>query len=261
MYSLNEFFSVLDGLAPIKYSRMMIEKGDYDNSGILLKFSDKVERALFSLDLSIKAVERATRLKCDTVITHHPAIYYPVKGLDAFGETASVALAAKAGLNVISMHLNLDIATLGIDESLCVGLGGKKYKFFSSLDENAHYGREFAVGKSVSEFLNGIKKNLGTKRTLFYGNRKDTVVVAASFCGGGAEYALSYTRQGGAADTIITSDIPHHVLKELTESGKKVIILTHYASENYGFKRFYERVKDKVSGKAEFFYFEDRRFL
>ena len=261
MYSLDEFFSVLDNLAPIKYSRMMIEKGDYDNSGILLKFNDKVERALFSLDLSVKAAERARRLKCDTVITHHPALYHPVKGLDAFGETAAVALAAKAGLNVISMHLNLDVAAGGIDESLCIGLGGKKYRFLDSLDDDAHYGREFKVEKPASEFLKDIKNNFGTKKTLFYGSLKSTVGVAASFCGVGAEYALSYVRNGGSADTVITSDIPHHVLKELTENGKKVIILTHYASENYGFKRFYERVKENVSGKAEAFYFEDNRFL
>lgn len=261
MYSLGDFFALLDGIAPIKYSRMMIEKGDYDNSGILLRFGDKVERVLFSLDLSVKAVEKARRLKCDTVITHHPAIYNPVKAIDAFGETAAVAFAAKAGLNVISMHLNLDVAAGGIDESLCFGLGGKKYRVLDSLDDCAHYGREFQVNKPLSEFLKDIKKNFGTKRTLYYGSTKSTVAVAASFCGGGAGYALDYVRAGGKADTVITSDVPHHVLKELTESGKKVIILTHYASENFGFKRFYERVKEQVSSKAEIFYFEDARFL
>ena len=57
MYNLREFFGVLDKIAPIKYSLMQIEKGDYDNSGILVKMHDSVERALFSLDLSTFAVE------------------------------------------------------------------------------------------------------------------------------------------------------------------------------------------------------------
>ena len=262
MYSLQEFFDVLDGVAPIKYSIMQIEQeGAYDNSGILVKMHDKVNKALFSLDLSTFAAEKAKRLTCDTVVTHHPAIYRPVKSLDITGDTAAVALAVKYGLNVISMHLNLDVAKGGIDDSLYAGLGGKECKFLNGLDEFAHYGREFKVDKTLAEFKKYINKEFGTQKTLVYGKQNARAGVVASFCGGGSEYALSYVRGGGIADTIVTSDMPHHVLKELTERGKQVIILTHYASENYGFKRFFETVKDKVFGKAETFYFEDRKFL
>ena len=261
MYSLQEFFGVLDKIAPLKYSLMQIEKGDYDNSGILVKMHDSVNMALFSLDLSTFAVEKAKRLKCDTVITHHPAIYHPVKSLDINGDTAAVALAIKYGMNVISMHLNLDVAEGGIDDGLYIGLGGKSCRFLNGLDDKAHYGREFAVSGTLAEFKKRINKEFGTKKTLVYGSFKSRAGVVASFCGGGAEYALSYVRGGGKADTIITSDMPHHVLKELTERGKQVIILTHYASENYGFKRFFGAVSGQVFGKAETFYFEDKRFL
>ncbi|MBR0188803.1 MAG: Nif3-like dinuclear metal center hexameric protein [Clostridia bacterium] len=261
MYSLNDFFGVLDKIAPIKYSYMQIEQGDYDNSGILLNMRDNIARVLFSLDLSVFAVKRAKLLKCDTIVTHHPAIYHPIKALDINGDTAAVALAAKNGLNVISMHLNLDVATGGIDDNLCLGLGGEKYKFLNGLDDFAHYGREFKVSGTLAEFKKRIANTFGTQKTLVYGNLKNAVGVCASFCGGGSEYALSYARQGGAADTLVTSDMPHHVLKELTERGKQVIILTHYASENYGFKKFYENVKKEVAGKAETFFFEDKRFL
>lgn len=261
MYSLNEFFGILDKIAPIKYSLMQIEQGDYDNSGIIVNMHDSVNRALFSLDLSVAAVNMAKRLKCDAIITHHPAIYHPVKSLDINGETAAVALAVKFGLNVISMHLNLDVATGGIDDSLCAGLGGKNYKFLNGLDDNAHYGREFKVDSTLGEFKKHINKTFNTKRTLVYGNVKNKTGLVASFCGAGSSYALDYVHNGGKANTIITSDMPHHVLKELTERGKQVIILTHYASENYGFRRFFETVKKQVLGKAETFYFEDKRFL
>ena len=261
MYNLQEFFGVLDKIAPLKYSLMQIEQGDYDNSGILINMHDKVERALFSLDLSVAAVTKAKRLKCDTVVTHHPAIYHPVKSLDINGDTAAVALAVKYGLNVISMHLNLDVAAGGIDDGLFQGLGGKDCKFLNGLDDCAHYGREFKVDKTLAEFKKLIEKNFGTKKTLVYGNLKNNVGLAASFCGAGSEYALAYARAFGKADTIVTSDMPHHVLKELTERGKQVIILTHYASENYGFKRFFKTVTGQVFGKADTFYFEDKRFL
>lgn len=261
MYKSDEFFSVLDGLAPLKYSLMQIEKGDYDNSGILLKTHDTVEKVLFSLDLSTETVKNAKKLKCDTVVTHHPAIYYPIKSLDLYGETAAFALAAKTGLNVISMHLNLDVADGGIDDCLCAGLGGVDPKTLNSLDDRSHYGREFAIDGTLSEFKKRIEKEFGTKRTVVYGNLKDKAGIVASFCGAGSGYALTYVRNGGVADTIVTSDVPHHVLLELIERGKKVMVLTHYASENYGFYRYFERVKNKVSDKAETFYFEDKRFL
>ena len=261
MYDLKEFFGILDGLAPLKYSLMQIEQGDYDNSGILIKMHDDVERALFSLDLSTETVKVAKRLKCDTVVTHHPAIYNPIKSLDFSGETAAVALAAKNGLNVISMHLNLDVADGGIDDCLSAGLGGKDCKTLNSLDSGSHYGREFKVSGTVGEFVKEIERNFGTKKTLVYAGLKEKVGVAASFCGAGSGYAIDYVRKGGIADTVITSDIPHHILKELTERGKRVIILTHYASENYGFKRYFERVREKICDKTETFYFEDKRFL
>ena len=261
MYSLDKFFGVLDKIAPIKYSLMQIEQGDYDNSGILVKMHDEVKSALFSLDLSVEAVKRAKRLKCDTVVTHHPAIYHPVKSLSIDGDTAAVALAINYGLNVISMHLNLDVAEGGIDDGLFHGLGGGKCKFLNGLDEKAHYGKEFEVSGTLADFKKRINKEFGTNKTLVYGNLKSKAGVVASFCGAGSEYALSYVRGGGVADTIVTSDMPHHVLKELTERGKRVIILTHYASENYGFKRFFDRIKGDLKGGAEVFYFEDKRFL
>ena len=261
MYSLDKFFGVLDNIAPLKYSLMQIEQGAYDNSGILVKMHDEVKSALFSLDLSVDAVKKAKRLKCDTVVTHHPAIYHPVKSLAVDGDTAAVALAIKFGLNVISMHLNLDVAEGGIDDGLFNGLGGGSHKFLNGLDNKAHYGREFKVSGTLAEFKKHIHKELGTNKTLVYGSLKKQVGVVASFCGGGSEYALSYVRGGGVADTIVTLDMPHHILKELTERGKQVIILTHYASENYGFKRFFERVKGEINNGAEIYYFEDKRFL
>ncbi len=261
MYSLNEFFAILDKIAPIKYSLMQIERGDYDNSGIIVNLHDEVKKVLFSLDLSVEAVKKAKRLKCDTVVTHHPAIYHPIKALDVGGDTAAAALAVRYGQNVISMHLNLDVVSGGIDDCLCAGLGGAEYKFINGLDDNAHYGREFRVEGTLAEFKKRISKTFATQKVLVYGNLKNKAGICASFCGGGSEYALSYARGGGIADTVITSDMPHHVLKELTERGKQVIILTHYSSENYGFKRFYETVKDKTFGKADCFYFEDKRFL
>ena len=82
MYTLKELFENLDSFAPVDYSKKLIENGDYDNSGILIRSTDNANKILFALDLTINAVKKAKRLGCDTIVTHHPAIYMPIPSID-----------------------------------------------------------------------------------------------------------------------------------------------------------------------------------
>lgn len=263
MLELDNFFKILDSEAPLDLSHKLIEKGDYDNSGILVRSSNFVGKVLFSLDLSINAIKRAKRLRCDTICTHHPAIYTPVKNLNYEGENSALLLAVKKGLNVISMHLNLDVAPNGIDQNLMLGLGGEKFKLLDVLCDANGYGREFNITPiKLSEYVKYIKLQFNTNKVLYYGKKNAIIKKVASFCGGGAGYAINYINKGIVkADTIITSDMPHHVILPLVEKGKNIILLTHYTSENYGFKKFYERISKNSFGKVETCYYEDKRFM
>lgn len=259
MYSLEDFFSVLDQYAPLSISRKMIENGDYDNSGIIVKCTDNVKKVLFTLDLSKKAVEIAVENGCDTVVTHHPAIYNPIKSLSIDDSSAPVTLAVMNKLNVISMHLNLDMADKGIDYYLAQALGGKNQKIIDYLDDKHGYGREIEISLPLSSLVDTIKAKLGTEKIIYYGDGQ--VEKVATFCGGGASYALDFALSGKtSADTLVTSDVPHHVIKELVEKGKKLVIVPHYCSENYGFNKFYSFVKKETDGQIQSLYFEDERF-
>ncbi len=259
MFSLDEFMGVLEGVCPLSLSHKMIEKGSYDNSGLLVKSSEKAEKILFSLDLSIDAVNKAIELGCDTIVTHHPAIYEPIKSLSFTGESAEIVLAVKNQINVISMHLNLDIANDGIDHVLSKGLGGEKIKILSLIDGKNGYGREANVKEvQLEEFVQNIKTTFMSDKIIAYGN--GVVKKIASFCGSGASHAIECLDKL-SADTIVSSDIAHHHLKTLIESGKNVVIIPHYVSEQYGFNNFYALLTKKVNGKAQTFYFLDKRFM
>lgn len=250
----------LEKLAPLSLSQKMIEKGSYDNSGIIVDNNTPVRKVLFSLDLSLLAVEKAVEFGCDTILTHHPAIYMPIKNLSENGITKPLIRAIKAGLNVISMHLNLDVATSGIDECLAAGLGATDSKIIELVTEKQGYGREFNVKSvDISDYVDGIKEQFKSDKIICYG--KGTVNRVASFCGSGGDSALSGVVSGLSIDTIITSDLAHHVLKELIESGKKVIIIPHYVSEQFGFNKFSNLVEKTLNGKVQTFYFEDKRFM
>ena len=259
MFSLNEFMGIIESVAPLSLSYKMIEKGSYDNSGLIIKSSEKVGKILFSLDLSLSAVNRAIELGCDTIVTHHPAIYEPLKSLSITDETAPITLAIQNKINVISMHLNLDIADDGIDQLLCKGLGGENIKILSLVDEKNGYGRESDVYEcSLTEFVEKAKTTFMSDKVISYGDRP--VKKIASFCGSGASQAIESLKQL-TADTIVTSDIAHHNLTVLIENGKNVVIIPHYVSEQFGFNSFYALLTEKLNGKAQTFYFLDKRFM
>ena len=260
MLKFNQFIKALEKYAPLNLSKLMIDHGHYDNSGEIIKCCDQVEKVLFSLDLSNSSIERAIELGVDTMVTHHPAIYNPIKNLSIDNDTAPLIKAIKKGINVISMHLNLDIADDGIDQSLAMALGAKTTRVLDLVDATHGYGREFDCGLSVNELVGLIKENLSTDRVIVYGNGVCKTV--ASFCGGGASSALEQVVSGKTkADTIVTSDTAHHVVKELVERNIKLIIIPHYSAEDYGFRKFYASVKNDLEGTTQAFYYQDKRFM
>ncbi len=260
MLKFNEFFSVLEQLAPLKLSELSIKDGGYDNSGVIVKNNDEVSNVLFTLDLSKASVQKAMELNCDTIVTHHPAIYYPIKNLSIDGENQALLLAVKNGLNVISMHLNLDVAKGGIDQELAQAIGGKVQRVLEYVDQTHGYGRECDVDLDLCELVTKIKTVLETDKVLAYGGGK--CKKTASFCGGGASHAIkAVVSKTTDADVVITSDLAHHEIKEIVESGKKLIIIPHYASEQYGFSKFEQCVNDLVKGKVQTHYFQDKRFM
>ena len=263
MFSLNDLYSIIDQIAPFEISKKIIDEGGYDNSGIIIYDHEKVENILFTLDLSFESLKRAKTLKCDTIITHHPAIYTPIKTIDDQGQSAIIKQAIKQGVNVISAHLNLDFAVQGIDFYLAKSQGATDIKVLEKPNYARGYGSEFALkNTTLLDLVKALKTNLKTQKVTVYGNKNLIIDKVASFCGGGSSTAVSMVEKGFTdANVIVTSDMAHHQIKQLVESGKAIILLTHYASENYGFNQFYAQVLSQLTGKVNAYYFEDKRFL
>lgn len=252
--NVQAFYRLIDGLSPFFLSKELCEREDlYDNSGVIVDTGKEFDKVLCSLDLSVKAVEEAKRLGCGLIFTHHPAIYRPIKSVDG-----AVLEAAKAGISVISAHLNLDCAPLGIDYNFAKALGAENEKILTPLSvEKSGYGRSFAVNLPLTEFIEKAEKELNTK-AVCYGDKNTFIKTAASFCGEGLdEIALK-----SEADVYCSSDVKHHVVLAALERGKAVVSFTHYASENYGMKKFAEELDKKLSAQnIKIYYFDDPRFV
>ena len=239
-----EIYDAVDELAPFALSREYCDTyGAYDNSGLILDCGGEVTGVLCSLDLCTRAVHEAEKAGCSLIFTHHPAIYRPIGCLRA---DDPLTACAKAGISVLSAHLNLDCAPAGIDEELMLGLGGGSAVLMHPLSGGG-YGRAYDVREEpLAAFAERVRARFCTERAAVYGSRP--VRRVASFCGAGMdEESVAFALKEGA-DTFVSSDGKHHLIAQLAEHDVNLVLLPHYAAEQYGFVRFVQNLKKKLKG-------------
>ena len=243
---LKEIYDKIDALYPKKISDDYIAAfGGHDNSGILIDAGKDISGAVCSLDFSQGAIDAAITAGANLIVTHHPAIFFPIANLradDAPG--ARLLRAIEAGIGVVSMHLNLDCTEGGIDESLAEAVGAQDEIHVCERFESGGYGRIYGVKRQTfSQFCASLMNELKTHRAFLYGAETEEICKVASFCGAGVDAgAISAAKRCGA-DAIVSADIKHNFICDALESGLKVVQLTHYASENYGFKKIYQQLE------------------
>ena len=235
--NVNGFLNLLEEVAPLNLSKEFCEKyGAYDNSGIIVSVDEEITGVVFALDLTDAVINTAIQKGYNLIVTHHPAIY---KGITEIPTSSVIYKAIKNNIGVISMHLNSDGAKYGVDYYLAKGLGAKNEEILMPLTGGG-YGRTFTLNKKLCNVVEDYKKEFNSNKVFVYGNLNDNIQTVSSFCGGGFdyyEYSLSEKSQ-----LIVSSDIPHHLILKVVESGRAVMQITHYASEIYGFKKMYEGV-------------------
>ena len=248
---LKEILNKLEEVAPVALSDEFCRKYKmYDNSGIIVDCKKEISGALFSLDLSYKAIAEAKKRGFNLIVTHHPAIF---GGISRVSADDLIGTCLISGISVISMHLNFDAAPAGIDYHLMRGLGGENAEILDDIPDGG-YGRVYSVNAiKFSELETLVRKNFNTGRALFYGDKDRQVKKIASFCGAGCDNkAIDFAKSHGA-DVFVSSDMKHHEIAGLLGMGINVIHLTHYSAENYGFNKIYTKISSAFSIPTAFF--------
>lgn len=261
--TVENLFGILEeNIAPVKLSDDFCARYKaYDNSGVIINCGNEVEGVLFTLDLSLASVQKAKALGYNAIVTHHPAIYGGISRFDLTADAQAKALAEciACGISVISMHLNSDAAPEGIDYFLMCGLGGVKAEILSPVDGGG-YGRFYAVpSQAFEQYKQKVGSVFSTERLITYGKKKKKIKKVASFCGAGCDESSIAFAKAKKADVFVSSDLKHHQIAELVESGINVIQLTHYCAETYGFKSIYNQIKQILNTPSS--YFTDERFM
>lgn len=97
---------------------------DWDNVGLLVGDPDEVvERAMVALDPTRAVVEEAMQQVCYLLITHHPAIFQPLRHVRADDPTERVIVGLlKQRMHHIAAHTNFDNAPGGMGDALAAAL-------------------------------------------------------------------------------------------------------------------------------------------
>ena len=240
---ITNVLALLEEYAPLSLSNDFVSAVDgYDNSGIIVETEDDIKGIVFTLDLTDESVNFALDRGANLIVTHHPAIYAPIKNLKT---SNPILKCAQNKIGVISMHLNLDVAKFGIDYFLATGLGAKEQDIITNLGNGCGYGRVFSVDLTADEVLKRYKAVFETDKALLFGDSNAKIKKIASFCGSGLDD--SELSKVGGIDMYVSSDVKHHIILAVTEMGKTLLNVSHYSSEAYGFKYFYNHVKQQLN--------------
>jgi dinuclear metal center YbgI/SA1388 family protein len=114
-----DLLNLIEGLAPARLAQ------SWDNSG--LQTGDpaaEVKRVLGSLELTREVFDEAVAGDFDTIITHHPLLFSPVRTLlESCPREQLLRRLIQGSINVISCHTNLDAAPGGIADIAAEALG------------------------------------------------------------------------------------------------------------------------------------------
>jgi dinuclear metal center YbgI/SA1388 family protein len=126
---LKELCSYLDFAIPLSYQE------GYDNSGLQVGMPEsEVNSALLVVDITEEVVDEAVTKGCDTIISHHPLIFFPIKRLsNASVSERIVSKAIKNDIAIYSAHTNLDSIRGGVSYKMAEKLGLADIRVLSPL--------------------------------------------------------------------------------------------------------------------------------
>ena len=223
-----EFEKIMNSICPADLAE------DWDNSGfqIALSGGKKYGRRIYvALDIKDRVIINASTIGADTIVTHHPLFFDPLKTVsydDPAGRYAVELI--KKGLNVFSCHTNFDKMDGGINDEIGRLLGIEE--ICPAGDEGFARWGELPEPMSFDEFCGHVAKSLKLDvHTFRIAGDVPKTVKRICWCGGaGTDFAREMKNTG--SDIYLTGDLKYHIALDAAENGITILDIGHYGSEN-----------------------------
>lgn len=228
--TVKELLAFLDRYAPFSLAE------SWDNVGLMVGSpATAVSGILVSLDPTLDVFAEAKASGCNTIISHHPLLFQPLKQIitnSVQGRLLRQALLDD--LNIIACHTNLDVVPGGVNDALAAQIGMTKTEPLVGRDcaTSCGFGRIGVLQEAMAgmQFLQHLGASLNQPDILVAGvvpEKIERVAVCGGSCGEFGPQA-----QEGGAQALITSEVKHSQARWAEEAGFCLIDCGHYATEN-----------------------------
>ena len=216
-----------------------------DNSGIQIgNLSRSINAMAFSLNASIDAVCFAAENSCDLLVSHHPLLMKPIKKIlasDIAGRT--IFTAVRSGVDILSLHTNLDAAEGGLNDYLANALDLLDIQ----TPTNAPCSRLGRLSKpeTLSSLSHKLRRIFNLDSARVVGRMDKSVVTVFLVSGSGMGYLQEAI--SAQADVLITGDVRYHGALESQESKICVIDAGHFGLEKFAIKLMQKKFEAEFS--------------
>ncbi len=219
----------LDGYAPFSLAE------SWDNVGLMVGSPQAaVTGIIISLDATLEVFAEAKAAGCNTIISHHPLLFHPLKQIltdSVQGRLLGQAL--RDELQVIACHTNLDVVPAGVNDALAVKIGMTALQPLVAREcsSSCGFGRIGCLEKAMSggQFLQHLSDCLDQPDILVAGPLPDTIERLA-VCGGSCGEFGPQAQEGGA-QLLITSEVKHSQARWAEDAGFCLVDCGHFSTE------------------------------
>ena len=246
--SLKQILNILDELAPFE----LAEK--WDNSGLQTGSRDQIiEKILVALDPTLEAVNSASSINAQLLITHHPLLFRALSCIDFDTYPGDVIhKAIQSNVAIISAHTNLDCAKTGISHHLAQKINLVDIEILEPKELKGEDGYGLGIIGNLSEsadlysIAKLVKDILGLESLKVIEANESVIRRIAVVGGSGRDLIGAAARKN--ADLLITGDIGHHDALNAKNLNINIIDPGHFSTERAALKGFIKNF-DGLLGK------------
>jgi len=244
--TVQDFLNILQDIAPDDIAET------WDNVGLLIGSPhNRITSVLVALDPTVDLISQAENVRAELILTHHPAIFHPLKALRTDQPTGNfIRSALQADINVIGCHTNLDATPGGVSDVLASALHLRDIAPLLA-EKNGTTGcglgriGNLAAPLSPSMFINTIYAGISPPWLLEAGPRPERISRVA-VCGGSCS-DLAETALAAGADVFVTAEVKHAVARWAEEAGLWLIDGGHFATENPAMSALRHLLADRLN--------------
>ncbi|MGV1097796.1 Nif3-like dinuclear metal center hexameric protein [Thiovibrio sp. JS02] len=232
LFPLKKLLAILDTISPFSLAE------PWDNVGLMAGDPEQqVTGILVALDPTEAVIAEALSHKLNTIITHHPLLFHPVKKIDRSTPIGRMLAAALSqDLAIVACHTNLDLIADGVSNALAVRLGLTETRPLT--EKSCGTGAQtFGFGKigtlatplPARQFIEKLFSSCRLPGVQIAGPLPETIRRVALCGGSGSELAESAFALG--ADVFLTGEVKHSTARWAEAAGRCLIDAGHYATE------------------------------